>query len=116
MARTVLAKQVATGPYGAAGLNLTLAAADTVNKQSCVANGNDLIIAQNTGVSPYTVTITSSADQYGRTKDIAIESLAASEIHVFGPFSILGWQQTDGSLYFEASNAAVKFSVIKLPG
>ena len=116
MARTPLTKQVPTGPYGAAGLNMTMTAADVGNSNSCIANGGELIIANNTGASPYTVTITSYADQYGRVKDITTESLAAGEIHVFGPFALAGWRQTDGYLYFQASNASVKFSVIQLPG
>ena len=118
MARTALTKTTAPGGYGAslAGANLTLAAADISNLNSFVANGNDLVIAQNTGVSAYTVTITSAPDAYGRTGDIATESLAAGEIHIFGPFPLPGWQQTDGSIYLQASNAAVKFGIVKLPG
>ncbi len=117
MARTALTKTVAPGAYAAAGAALTMAAADVANKNSFVANGDDLIVAQNTdAVNPYTVTITSVADPYGRTKDIATESIAAGAIHIFGPYALPGWQQADGSIYLEASNAAIKFGVIKLPG
>ncbi|MCL4528670.1 MAG: hypothetical protein M1282_04580 [Chloroflexi bacterium] len=121
MARTALTKYTALGafpslPLGALAADLTMAAADITNKNSCVATGNDLIIAYNSGLSPYTVTITSAASpNTKRTGDITTYSIAAGAISVFGPFSKNGWMQTDGNLYFEANNAAVKFAVVALP-
>ena len=120
MARTALTKYTALGafpslPLGATTADLTLAAADTVNKNQCAATGNDLIIAYNSGVSAYTVTVTSAAAaNTKRTGDITTYSVAAGAISVFGPFSKNGWMQTDGNLYFEANNAAVKFAVVAL--
>ncbi|MGE5553296.1 MAG: hypothetical protein ACM3XZ_05155 [Betaproteobacteria bacterium] len=114
MARTTLAKTQAPGGYASTGAVLTLAAADVVNKNQFVATGNDLVVAQNTGASPATVTINSVADPYGRTKDVAGYVIPAGGIAVFGPFPVLGWQQPDGKVYLEASNADVKFAVVAL--
>ena len=115
MARTTLTKTAAPGGYSSTGAVVAMTAADITNKNQFVATGGDLVIAQNSGASPYTVTITSVADPYGRTKDVTAFSLNAGEIAVFGPFPALGWQQTDGKIYLEANNAAVKFGVVALP-
>lgn len=115
MARTVLTKTVAKGNYQSAGTAVTMAAADVGNKNSFPLGSNDLVIAQNSGAAPHTVTISSVADPFGRTGDIAAESMAAGEIRVFGPFTGQGWRQSDGSLYLEANHAEIKFGVISLP-
>lgn len=91
-------------------------AADVGNSNSCTLTGRELLLVNNTGGSPYTVTITSAADELGRTGDITTYSLAAGEFAVFGPFPMRGWRQTGGKLYFAGSNAAVKFAVIVIPG
>lgn len=117
MARTLLTPKKVVGPYGtysAGAATLAPAAADTTNNNAFVASGNDLILAQNSGGSAYTVTITSAPDAFGRSQDIATYSLAAGEIALFGPFPQMGWMQTVGQIYLQASNAAVKFAVIQL--
>lgn len=92
-----------------------MTAADTSNKNSFPLTGREVVIAHNTGASAYTVTITSVDDRYGRSEDISAESIAAGDIRVYGPgLALEGWQQTDGSLYLEANNAAVKFGVLRL--
>lgn len=119
MARTSLTKTTALGAYGSYSANaadLTMAAADTSNLNQFTANGNDLVIAHNTGGSAYTITITSVADPFNRTGDIATYSLGAGEYAIFGPFKAAGWQQSDGKIYLQASNAAVHFGVVALPG
>ena len=116
MPRTLLTKTSAPGGYAAAGVSLTMAAADVGNLNAFQAAGTDLIVAQNTGGVGYTVTVTSAPDPFGRTKDIATEAIAAGEIRIFGPFPQSGWMQTDGRVYLQASNAAVKFGIIQLPG
>lgn len=117
MARTSLTKTTALGGYGsyaADAADLTMEAADVTNGNQFVASGNDLVIAHNTGASAATITIRSVADPYGRTGDISY-SLGAGEYAVFGPFPCLGWQQSDGKIYLEASSADVKFGVLALP-
>ena len=119
MARTALTKTTALGAYGtysAGAADMTMAAADTVDQNSFVFAGKDLVIAHNTGGSPATITINSVSDPYGRDGDISAYSLGAGEYAVFGPFDAAGWLQSDGSMYLEASSADVKFGVVKLPG
>jgi hypothetical protein len=104
-----------TDAYSANAADLTMTAADTVNNEQVTLTGNELVIAHNTdGVNPYTVTVSSVVDDMGRDGDISAYSLAAGEYGVFGPLGIEGWRQSDGKLYFEGSNAAIKFGVIKL--
>ena len=115
MARTTLTKTNAPGPYASTGAVLTLEAADTTNKNQFVSTGKELVIAHNTDTGSQTVTISSVADPYGRTKDVDTYSIAADAIAIFGPFPVLGWQQSDGKIYLEASSSAVKFGVVVLP-
>ncbi len=119
MTRATLTKTSAVGPYPASlpvaadSLDLNFQAADASNLNQFAPAGDDLIIFNNTGASPYTVTITSAPDQYGRTGDITTYSLAAGDIAAFRVKS-QGWVQTDGKVYLQASNAAVKFAVVAL--
>lgn len=103
-----------TSAYSAGAADLTMTAADATNKEQVAITGQELVIAHNTGASAYTVTISSVADDQGRTGDVATYSLAAGDYAIFGPFGLEGWKQTDGKLYFEASNASVKFGVVRL--
>lgn len=114
---TALTKTTAPGSYPTDGVAITFTAADAVNKDQFVMSGDDLLLVHNThGSTGYTFTITSIADPHGRTADIATEAIAAGVVRVLGPFkNKVGWVQSDGNLYLEANNAAVKFAVIKLP-
>jgi hypothetical protein len=116
-ARTSLVKTTASGSYPTAAVAVTFAAADASNKNSFIMNANELLIAWNGhATDPFTVTINSIADTHGRTKDITADSLAAGEMHVYGPFRELeGWQQASGVLHLEASSVEIKFAVIALP-
>lgn len=120
MGRTSLTKTVALGSYGnyaTAGVaELIMAAADTANNNQFTANGNDLVIAHNTGGSACTITVISSADPFGRIKDITTYSIDAGDYAIFGPFALTGWVQSDGKIYLQASDASVKFGVVHLPG
>lgn len=120
MARTTLTKTVVRGAYASYATancaDVTLTAADVANKNQFVATGNEVVIVQNSdGANPYTVTFTSASDAFGRTGDITTYSLAAGEIGVFGPFRLPGWVQSDGYVYLEGSNAAIKFGVLQIP-
>lgn len=115
MARQTLTKTSSPGPNPTAGVAVTLTAADTSNKEQFALTGRELLLVQNSGGSQYTYTVESVADPYGRERDITTNAIAAGAIHVLGPFSLEGWRQTDGMLYLEASNTAVKFAVITLP-
>jgi hypothetical protein len=117
MPRTSLTAKAVVGGYGtysADGADFTWTAADVANGNQVAATNNDLVLAYNSGATPYTVTISSVADPFNRTGDITTYSLAAGEYGVFGPFPNLGWKQSDGYLYLAASNASVRFAVIAL--
>ena len=77
------------------------------------ASGNDLVLAYNSGVSAATVTITSVANEWGRTQDIS-KSVGAGKLGVFGPFRHPGWTQTDGHVYLSADSTSVLFFVLRL--
>ena len=122
MARTTLTK---TTPLGSSSAGYAVANAADLTMTACsgssgsngnqfVCGGKDLVIAHNTGGSAYTITISSVADPYGRTGDVATYSLGAGEYGVFGPFDTTGWRQTDGYIYLEATNVAVKFGIVAL--
>lgn len=106
-----------TAAIGAGAAKITQTVADVANGNSCVLTGREMILVDNTGASPYTFTVTSTADQIGRTGDIAAYSVPAGEKHLFGPFPLNGWKQSGATptLLFSASNASVKFTVISLP-
>lgn len=116
MARQTLTKTASPNPNPTAGVAVTMTAADTTNFEQFAWSGRDILLIQNTGGSSYTYTITSIADPFGRTGNITTQSIAAGAIHVLGPLSLEGWRQTDGMLYLEASNTAVKVGVITVAG
>lgn len=119
MPRVTLTALAALGSYGIVGVNsvdLPMVAADVSDKNQVVATCNQLVFAHNTGGSAYTITISSTNDPFNRTGDIAAYSIGAGEYALFGPFELDGWVQTDGKLYLEAENAAVKLGIINLPG
>ena len=113
MARTDITATLLPGPYAHAGALLTMTAADTTDQNAVVLYKGDILVAHNTDASAHTVTVTSSADPLGRTKDITAESIAAGAIRVFGAFNLPGWKQSDARLYFEANDATVYFGVIR---
>lgn len=104
------------GALSANAADFTFTAADATNKEEVVHTGREFIVAHNTSVdTAYTVTVTSVAVE-GRTLDVPnAYSMAAGEYAIFGPYPVKGWRQTNGKLYFEASNAAIEFAVIKIP-
>lgn len=114
MAKTTLTKSTALGTNNYAGVTLTMTAADSSNGNQFVASGKDLLVIHNTGGSDYTFTVTSAADERGRTKDITTETITAGTYKIVGPLELMGWRQSDGYVYVSASNAAVKFGVITL--
>lgn len=103
-------------PITALAADLVWTAANASNKEQFVPSGNDLLLVWNTdAATPYTVTINSAADEKKRTGDIATYAIAAGKVACFGPFKQAGWMQTDGYVYLEASNAAIKYAVLALP-
>jgi hypothetical protein len=115
MAQTALTPITGVLTNPTAGVALTFTAADTANGNKFAHTGKELIIAQNTGGSAYTVTISSAADSLGRTKDITTDSIAAGAFAIYGVPQVEGWRQTDGTIHLTASNAAIKFAIVRLP-
>ena len=116
MVRTSLTPIVAAGSYQSALTALTFTAGDNSNGNRFTPTGSELIIVWNShATNAYTVTLTSVADGYGRLGTITAESVAAVTYKMFGPIKQLGWQQTDGYIYLDCENAAIKYCIITLP-
>ncbi len=84
--RTALTPKALKTPYSdvsANDLDFAFAAADQANGNAFPFSGREIILLQNSGVSPATVTLASAPDTYGRTKDIATYSLSAGEFAAF---------------------------------
>lgn len=120
MAQTELTVQSINSPFAsisAGGADFTFAAGDVANGNSFECTGNELIIVQNTGASPYTFTITSVADEKNRTGDVSAYSLAAGDFAVFGAglSNGRGWKQSNGLVYLAVENASVEIAILRLP-
>lgn len=116
MVRQILARTTSPSPYPTAGLLLVETAEDITNHSRVFWQGKEIVVIHNTGASTYTYTITGVADLIGRNANIGPQNILAGEVHIVGPFTPTpGWIQTDGYLYFDASNASVKFGVIVIP-
>jgi hypothetical protein len=122
MARTTITGKTLPGSYpslqpAAGSLVVTEYAPGTASDgvQVALIPGKTILIARNANAGSQTITVTSVADQQGRTGDITTYSLAAGAIVALGPFQTEGWRQSDGNLYAVASHIDVKFSVLYLP-
>lgn len=107
------------GPFAAVSAgaaDFTWTAGDT-GTDTFACTGREILLAYNSGGSPYTITITSVDDQFGRSEDITAYSLAAGDYAVFGVglTNSPGWKQTNGTIIVDVENAAVKWAVLKLP-
>ena len=131
--RVLVAAQTTPGQFPAlqpsvGSLAVGFQAADTSNfNYALLGTSKTYLLAMNTDSSAHTVTISSVADAQTRKGDITAYSLAAITgttpvIAQFGPFTSFpaGWlTPTDGTtpagLWFQASDATVKFAVVTLP-
>lgn len=103
-------------PLAANAADATQVAADVANKNAIAfgAASRLLVIAINThATTAYTITVTSAPDGFNRSGDITTYSVEAADI-VPLILNRDGWRQSDGNLYIEAANAAVKFVAIQL--
>lgn len=105
-----------TLPVSALALDLTWQAADVANKnQFALGQGKYIVLARNVhATTPYTITLTSSADERKRTGDITAYSIAAGKVAAFLLDQQAGWAQSDGKFYLEGSNASAEFCIIRL--
>lgn len=117
MARTTLTRTSSLGPYpslpvSANAGDTVMTAADVSNKNQILLDRDLIVVIQNTDTVDRTFTITSAPDAQKRSGDIGPYTLSADEVFHFRVNQVSGWVQSDGYLYIEASNAAVKFGVI----
>jgi len=121
MARTNINKTALIAAYPT--LPVTANSADVVfvaTSGSAGANGNQtsfgdageltLMALNSDPTNPYTILISSVADKMNRSGDIGPYTMQAGEHAVF-TIKRDGFRQTDGNLYFESNNAAVKVAV-----
>jgi hypothetical protein len=116
MARTTIAPQALSGKWPTALSALTFTACDASNGNQCKLTGSELLVAFNSHASTaYTLAVSAVPDPVtNRDGDISATSIAAGAFKMIGPLAPEGWRQSDGYLYFDAENAAVKVAVIKL--
>lgn len=115
MPRTTLTKTtLTTRGFPTDGVTATATAADVSNKNQVRLTGKEIVLARNSGAQARTVTISSVAIN-GRLGDITADSIEAGATHVYGPFDLNGWMQSDGYLYLEANHAEVLFTVLVVP-
>lgn len=122
MPRQTIAASVPAGPYPAVlpiavnSADITMTAADVANKSQAAygAASSLLVLVQNTHASAAgDVSIESAPDGLNREGDITDYVLQAGDIAAF-LLPRNGWRQTDGNLYFDGSDATIKFGIIKL--
>lgn len=117
--QTALTPQSPLGPYpgtvSAGQLAFTFAASDNVNGNSFPCTGHEVLLVDNTDAASQTITISSVADQFGRTQDITAYSMAAGTFAVFNfRGGCTGWKQTDGTVHILTSAATVKVAVLTI--
>lgn len=118
MGRATLTRTTPLGAYpslpvAANALDCVMTAADVANKNQILLDGPVYVIAQNTDTVDRTITITGAPDPQKRSVDIGPYTLSADDIAIFHIDQVAGWVQTDGFLYLEASNAAVKLGAVR---
>lgn len=116
---TAISETEVKGPYvaesGTQLTTLTFSAGDTAGNTVKMSTGRCLILVQNTGVGAGTVSVTSSADPYGRTANISAFSVDASGFAA-RIFEAVGWEQNLGArdLLLTPSATTMKFVAIPL--
>jgi hypothetical protein len=107
MSRLAITPRTLLGSYptlpltaNSADIAFTAAGASFADGASYPLTGQEILLVHNGNVGAETVTITSVADDLGRSGDITTYSLSAGEYGAFGPFKEKGWRQSDGTLHF----------------
>ena len=120
MAETAVTVQSLTAPFAAVtagSADFVFAASDSVNGNSFVCTGRELLLMENDSGGALTVTITSVDDEKGRSEDITAYSLADGDRAVFGIglTNEKGWKTSSGLCIFTASAVGLKYAVLRLP-
>jgi len=99
------------GTVIAGDLTVVPVAADVANGNNFVPAPNDVLHAWNSGAGPFTITLNSAPDERKRLGDITTYSLAINDIITFNYGDLIGWIQSDGTVWINAANVAIKFWV-----
>lgn len=89
----------------------------TVGGEKFTCTGREILLIRNDS-GTNTVTITSVANDKGRSEDLAAYEITGTEIAVWtgGLTNAKGWKQTDGTILVTATTGtAVSFAVLRLP-
>jgi hypothetical protein len=86
---------------------------DPVSYSSVTLTGREILVFYNSGAANATITVTSVVLNH-RSGDLT-KTISPGSYWITQQFPLSGWEQTDGNLYFQADNAAVKVAVIRLP-
>lgn len=117
---TSIASQTLKGPYpatvGAGALAMTFTTADTVNGNSFPFTGHEVLIIWNSDSTSHTVTLTSVADQRGRSGDVTAYSVAGTSYAAFNfRAGAEGWMQSDSTMHLTSNSALVEFAILYIP-
>jgi hypothetical protein len=103
----------------AGDLNLTPVATDAVNGNSFAATGKEVVLLINTDTATHTVTVTSTADPYGRldtsltTYVVPVAVGGLSGLSVIEMSTLNGWIQSGQTVNMTSSSALVKIVVLR---
>lgn len=100
--------------YATSGSTLTWTASDPYNFNQFSSTGREILLVRNDSGDTQTITVTSVADQFGRTGDTS-KAVANGAYAVFQQFPTHGWQQSDGYIYVDGADTDVYLSVIRVP-
>jgi hypothetical protein len=106
-------------PVVAGDLNLTPAATDAVNGNSFVATGKEILLFINSDTATHTVTITSTADNYGRldtsltTYTVPVAVAGLSGLSAVEMIQLNGWVSGGSVVTMSSSSALVKIVVMR---
>ncbi len=101
------------GAYATAGQNTT-PVASSAGADTFVMGSADILIAENSGASAHTVTVSSVVDPFNRTQDITAHSVPAGQWGIFGPFKPTGWRQSSGNLNIASNHAEIKWVILRI--
>jgi len=94
-------------------LDVVFTAPTDTNGVKFLAQGNEIVFAQNTDVGAQTLTVVSVADELNRTGDITAYSLGAGEFAQIPIYPQKGFRDSSGYITITVSNIAIKFLVFR---
>lgn len=113
-ALTVVALKPNNYAVVAGDLLITPAAMDAANGNSFQATGQEVLVFYNSDSSAHTVTVTSVADQLGRTDaSLTSYSIPATSFAAIQMKALAGWLEAGNLVYLATSSALVKVSVLR---